>query len=165
MPNQTATRRTEERAALKELEARAREALGAGNYTAAELEVTLAGKRYGASPAYRATFDPLLQEIAQARRKREDERRRGEKLTALIERARGLQKPGAFGEARLALVAALDLDPDNAEALALLRTTEESFARDQQQARRAAEVARVAGEVEAHLDRATSTLPPRPCWA
>jgi eukaryotic-like serine/threonine-protein kinase len=130
---------------------RAQAALQAGDLTAAELEITLAARRVGEGAMFHAVFDDLLGAIGKARDSREGERRRGEKLETLLARARKLQHPGGYDEARLLLQTALDMVPEDGAATALLATTEAALAGEEAERQRAADRGRRAGEIAAAL--------------
>ena len=148
---------------LRALERRLREAVERGDISAAELELTLARKRHGDSDAFSEIFDPLAHEIEKIRSHWEKQRQRSEKLAGLLERARGLRKQGELEEALIALQAALEIEPDNLEAQALLRSVESGLERQREEARlrQAAQAAaeRVAGLLgQGLLDRAEEAL-------
>jgi serine/threonine protein kinase len=136
---------------LRSLEKRLRDAVEKGDLTAAELELTLARKRHRDSATFSEVMDPLMARIAEIRKAWEDERQRSERLSGLVERARSLREQQSFDEARIALTAALDLDPRNQEVQALLRAVDEAIEKKQYEERET-EGARVAGaQVEQHL--------------
>ncbi len=107
---------------------RARAALAAGDMSAAELEITLAAKKFGEGPTFRRLLEPLRRELAAIRDRHEEERRRGDRLRSLLERARKLVAQQSFDEARLALQAALEIDPGHGEARALIDQAESELA-------------------------------------
>jgi serine/threonine protein kinase len=136
---------------LRSLEKRLRDAVEKGDLTAAELELTLARKRHRDSATFSEVMDPLMARIAEIRKAWEDERQRSERLSGLVERARSLREQQSFDEARIALTAALDLDPRNQEVQALLRAVDEAIEKRQYEERET-EGARVAvAQVEQHL--------------
>jgi serine/threonine-protein kinase len=119
---------------------RARAALDAGDHTMAELEITLAAKKFGEGPSFRRVIGPLKKEIAGRRERHEEERRRGERLRSLLERARSLHGQGSFEEARLALQAALEIEPAHAEARALIDSADRALQQAARQRERAADL-------------------------
>jgi tRNA A-37 threonylcarbamoyl transferase component Bud32/tetratricopeptide (TPR) repeat protein len=120
---------------LRGLEKRLREAVEKGDLTAAELELTLARKRHGDSATFSQVMDPLMARIAEIRRAWEEERQRSERLSGLVERARALRAEQNLDEARIALTAALDLDPKNQEVQSLLRAVDEAIEKKLHEAR------------------------------
>ena len=139
-------------AVVAPFEERARAALAAGDLNAAELEITLAARRVGENAMFHAVFDQLVQEIAAARGRREGERQRADKVETLLRRARQLQQPGGYDEARLLLQTALDLSPDNTTARSLLAATEAALAQEQRAREIAADRDRRVADVYAALD-------------
>jgi tRNA A-37 threonylcarbamoyl transferase component Bud32/tetratricopeptide (TPR) repeat protein len=136
---------------LRGLEKRLRDAVEKGDLTAAELELTLARKRHGDSATFSQVMDPLMARIAEIRKAWEEERQRSERLSGLVERARTLREQQSLDEARIALTAALDLDPKNQEVQALLRAVDEAIEKKQYEERER-EGARAAGaQVEQYL--------------
>ncbi len=133
---------------LRSLEKRLRDAVEKGDLTAAELELTLARKRHRDSATFSQVMDPLMARIAEIRKAWEEDRQRSERLSGLVERARALRAEKSLDEARIALTAALDLDPNNEEVQSLLRTVDEAIEKKQYEERER-EGARAAGaEVE-----------------
>ena len=148
---------------LRSLEKRLREAVEKGDLTAAELELTLARKRHGDSATFSQVMDPLMARIAEIRKAWEEERQRSERLSGLVERARTLRAEQNFDEARIALTAALDLDPKNQEVQSLLRGVDEAIEKKRHEEREK-EAARAAGARvelllrEGQLERAEEAL-------
>jgi tetratricopeptide (TPR) repeat protein len=148
---------------LRGLEKRLRDAVEKGDLTAAELELTLARKRHGDSVTFSQVMDPLMARIAEIRKAWEEERQRSERLSGLVERARALREEHSLDEARIALTAALDLDPKNQEVQALLRAVDEAIEKKQYEEREK-EGARAAGAkveqllAENQLERAEEAL-------
>jgi len=138
---------------LRGLEKRLRESVEKGDLTAAELELTMARKRHGDSATFSQVMDPLMARIAEIRKAWEEDRQRTERLAGLVERARTLRDEQNLDEARLALTAALDLDPKNQEVQSLLRTLDEAIEKKQYEAREK-EAARVAAATVEELLRA-----------
>ncbi len=148
---------------LRGLEKRLREAVEKGDLTAAELELTLAKKRHGDSATFSQVMDPLMARIAEIRKAWEEDRQRSERLAGLVERARTLRAEQNLGEARLALTAALDLDPENQEVQSLLRTVDEAIEKKQYEARETEGARGAATKVEGllregQLERAEEAL-------
>jgi tRNA A-37 threonylcarbamoyl transferase component Bud32/tetratricopeptide (TPR) repeat protein len=148
---------------LRSLERRLREAVEKGDITAAELELTLARKRHGDSATFSRVMDPLMARIAEIRKAWEEERQRSERLAGLVERARALRAEQNLDEARIALTAALDLDPRNEEVQSLLRGVDEAIEKKRHEEREK-EAARAAGArieklvSEGQLERAEEAL-------
>jgi tetratricopeptide (TPR) repeat protein len=138
---------------LRSLEKRLRDAVEKGDLTAAELELTLAKKRHGDSATFSQVMDPLMARIAEIRKAWEEDRQRSERLAGLVERARALRDEHNLDEARIALTAALDLDPTNQEVQSLLRALDQAIEKRQYEAREK-EAARVAAATVEDLLRA-----------
>jgi eukaryotic-like serine/threonine-protein kinase len=136
---------------LRSLEKRLRDEVEKGDLTAAELELTLARKRHGDSPTFSQVMDPLMARIAEIRKAWEEERQRSERLSGLVERARTLREQQSLDEARIALTAALDLDPKNQEVQALLRAVDEAIEKKQYEGREKEGARAAATQVEQYL--------------
>jgi tetratricopeptide (TPR) repeat protein len=133
---------------LRSLERRLREAVEKGDLTAAELELTLARKRHGDSVTFSRVMDPLMARIAEIRKAWEEERQRSERLAGLVERARALRDEQNLDEARIALTAALDLDPKNQEVQSLLRSVDEAIEKKRHEEREREAAKAAAARVE-----------------
>ena len=129
---------------LAAVEARVTELLGAGDATAAEIEVTLARKRFGAAPQAEKVLGPLAERVAGERDRRDAGRRKTEKVEALLGRGRELLRAGDHAEAALVVRAALDVEPAHGGAGSLLAEVEAAAA--------AAERARLAEEERRRLE-------------
>jgi serine/threonine protein kinase len=137
---------------LRSLEKRLRDSVEKGDLTAAELELTLARKRHKDSATFSEVMDPLMARIAEIRKAWEEERQNSERLSGLVERARTLRAENSLDEARIALTAALDLDPKNQEVQALLRALDEAIEKKQYEEREK-EAAQAAGAQVEHFLR------------
>ncbi len=137
--------------ALEPFAARARAALAQGDLTAAELEITLAAKKFGEGAPFRRVLGPLKKEIAGSRDRHEEQRRRGERLRSLLERARSLERQQSYEEARLALQAALEIDPAHVEARRLIDQVDGALAEAARERERAANLAERRAEAERRL--------------
>jgi eukaryotic-like serine/threonine-protein kinase len=136
---------------LRGLEKRLRDSVEKGDLTAAELELTLARKRHKDSATFSQVMDPLMARIAEIRKAWEEERQSSERLSGLVERARTLRAENSLDEARIALTAALDLDPKNQEVLALLRALDEAIEKKQYEEREKEGARAAAAQVEQFL--------------
>ncbi len=127
---------------LAKVEARVVELLAAGNPTAAEIEVTLAQRRFATTPGAVGTLAPLLARVTEERSRRDAEQRRHEKVEGMVVRAAELSRAGVHDEAAMVLHTALELLPEHAEAQRLLRVAEESAAAERRRQALAAEAER-----------------------
>jgi serine/threonine protein kinase len=144
---------------VADLQKKVEELLHAGNPTAAEIEVTLARKRHGPGSGFDTAVAPLLDQIVRTRKERDDERRRGEKLAALVERSRQLEDEGNLEEALLVLRTARELDEEGAEVperLEALEARVQEERRLRERTEQAQEVARLLEEGD--LDEARAAL-------
>ena len=146
---------------LATVEAKVGELLAAGDATAAEIEVTLARKRFAPTPQAAQVLGALGERIAGERGRRDEQRRQAEKLDAFVARGRELLRAGEHAEAALMLRAALDVEPTHRAAAALLgeveaaaaaaerarQAEEERRRREEEELRR--QVAYAVGEVDA----------------
>jgi hypothetical protein len=125
-----------------------RRALAAGDLTAAELELTLAKKGWSGASGLGELMAPLEAELAAARARQDEERRRAEKLRLLVERGEERLGAGAYGEARHAFEAALELDPAHPAAVEGLARADAGLAWQAAEALRAAQATELVREGE-----------------
>lgn len=123
---------------LTRLASRLENAIEQGEIADAELEITLARKRYGGKPLFARLFDPLLRRIAEIRKQWEENRKRVEEL---LEKARGLNEEGSYDDALVAANAALEIDAQNEPARAVVRSIEAALERERENEERARLVA------------------------
>ena len=105
---------------LATVQARVDELLAAGEATAAEIEITLARKRFAAVSGVSKVLDPMNDRIAEQRERTESARRRRDKVQGLVARGRELVAAGELDEARLVARTAVELDPEDPGGRALL---------------------------------------------
>ncbi len=98
---------------LATVQARVDELLAAGDATAAEIEITLARKRFAAVSGVSKVLDPMNDRIAEQRERTESARRRRDKVQGLVARGRELVAAGELDEARLVARTAIELDPED----------------------------------------------------